>query len=130
MSPNDHQSSKTTTPPQGSNEVANRSRTHLEALLRRRDRLAAIVAERVAHDLVDTDDFIMELLEVEQEIEDRWPAAYEQLAFTDWFFADMVRMHTPDEPLPTCGICSAVTAAPPPDRPGAPASGQVRDEAA
>lgn len=130
MSTNDHELTVTGSPSRPADELSIRRRTQLNDLLRRRTRLAAVVAERVAHDLSDSDDLIMELLDVEQTIEDRWPQVYEELAFTEWLYADMARMHTPDEPLPTCGICTAVTAAPPPDRPGAPAAGQVHDEAA
>ena len=93
MPTNDHQSAETGTTRRTGDEVAARRRTHLEGLLRQRDRLSAIVAERVAHDLADSDDFIMELLDVEQAIEDRWPAVYEELACIKWLFADMARMH-------------------------------------
>ena len=99
-------------------DLAAHRRERLQHLLRTRGRLATVVAERVAHDVHDTDDFIMELLGIEQTIQDQFPVAYEELAYTEWLFADMARMHTPDEPLLTCSICSALTSgAPLPDPP-------------
>ena len=131
MPTNDQQPGQTGPAPGPVADLAARRRARLQELLRQRSRLAAIVAERVAHDLSDSDDFIMELLGVEQAIEDRWPATYEELAFTEWLFADMALMHTADEPLPTCGICTALsTGTPPPDRPAAPTAAPVDDQAA
>jgi len=131
MPTNDQQSGATGPAPGPIADLAARRRARLQDLLRRRSRLAAVVAERVAHDLSDSDDFIIELLGVEQAIESHWPAVYEELAFTEWLFADMALMHTPDEPLSSCGICTALsTGAPPPDRPAAPAARPVRDQAA
>jgi hypothetical protein len=99
MPTNDHQSAEAGPARGPVADLAAHRRDRLQDLLRRRSRLAAVVAERVAHDLSNTDDFIIELLDVEQAIEDRRPAVYEELAFTEWLFADMALMHTPDEPL-------------------------------
>ena len=83
-----------------------RRQCRLEQLLRRRERLACIAVERMSHDLPDSQDYVLEQLQLEQALHHCWPDVYEQL-FDTWVLEDVSRVHTPDRPHPGCGICLA-----------------------
>lgn len=90
-------------------ELRARRDRRIQQLLARRDRLAVIVSERQAHDLPDREGYLLDLLETEQSIGHCAPDLWSELAFTDWLYADMARMHTADTPLVTCSICAYVS---------------------
>lgn len=121
----DQPGSSSASPP---DELQVRRDKRLQQLLDRRERLAVIVAERQAHGLPDSREYLLELLTVEQGIEHCWPDVYDRLAYGPWLYADMARLHTPQTPLPTCGICSALQGQP--DAAVEPVTGPFFDEAA
>ena len=106
MSTTDQSTGTTTAGQPSPDELAERRQRRLAQLLRRRGRVARIAVERMSHDLLDSNDFLLEQLQLEQSLQHCWPEVYEQL-FGTWVLEDVSRMHTPDRPHPDCGICIA-----------------------
>lgn len=107
----------TVTPDIGEPARAGTPQSHLKQLLDRRQRLAHLAGEELAHEWQSGHETYALQLAVEEELRSNYGVTYEVL-LPLWVELDARAHHSPEEPRPDCAICAGLVSQrrPPPSR--------------